>query len=101
MANDERCIRCGMNETAHEDWEHVGKCCEEGFTSSVEHHEDCCGAVAGADIMCDGDCEATIALMESESERWKHHVNGATVYMYLLQLRKGAHPSQLTTPSPD
>jgi len=70
-------------------------------TKALLHHEDCCGAVAGADLMCDGDCQKTIAGMESERERWKHHVSGTTAYIYLLQLQLGAHPSQLTLPGPD
>jgi len=34
MANDERCIWCGMNETTHENWERIAECCDEGFTTS-------------------------------------------------------------------
>ena len=101
MANGESCIHCGKNETQHHDPEWIQETCDLGFESSVEHHPDCVGAVAGQDIMCDGDCEVTMKIVQQKDERWKHHVSGATIYMYLLQLHCGAHPSQLTPPGPD
>ena len=101
MANGESCIHCGKNETQHEDPECMHETCDQGSQSSVKHHPDCVGAVAGQDIMCDGDCEATIQKVADEEEYWKYYVNGASVYMYILQLHLGAHPSQLTPLGPD
>ena len=101
MANGEPCRHCGKNETQHEDPEWMQETCEQGFESSIEHHPDCVGAVIGQDLMCDGDCSATIQRMAEDTEYWKYYVNGATVYMYLLQLHLGALPSELTTPGPD
>lgn len=70
MANDERCIHCGRNETYHEFhdcFKEDGTPCP-GFESEITHKDAC------PVLDCNGDCDATIAKQravdEAQMRRW-------------------------------
>ena len=88
MANGERCKHCGKQETEHAHPELGVETCG-NFETSAEHHPDCPGAVFGATIMCDGDCEATIAAAENEAAYYARCVDPSALYFFIMHTRAG------------